>query len=75
MEKYGWLHGLSLLTCRLQDKHHSHPTSYHGHHIDITNTEIKNHKYGVICIEMMSLVSNIIVTHVVVLLHTAVLIT
>jgi hypothetical protein len=47
--------------------HHSHPTSYHGHHIGITNTENKNYKYGVICIEMMSLLSNIIVNHAVVL--------
>jgi len=46
MEKYGQLHGSSPLTCRLQDEHHSHPTSYHGHHIDITNTEIKTTNMG-----------------------------
>jgi hypothetical protein len=71
MEKYGQPHGSSLLPCRLQDKHHYHPTSYHGHRTDITNTEIKNYKYGLVYIAMMSLVSNIIVMHFVVLLHTS----
>jgi len=71
MDKYGQLHGSSLLPGKVQDKHHSHPTSYHGHYIDITDTEIKSYKYGVVSIAMMSLISNIIVTHLVVLLHTS----
>jgi hypothetical protein len=76
MEMYGQLHGLSLLQCRLQDKHHFHPTSSHGHHIDITNTEIKNYKNGVVCSEMMSFASNIIISHVYgVTVHLSVLIT